>query len=223
MFTGVGTPHNALNGNLDFFDHHPQLLTVGYCTQIGIFTRAAPRVTLSTSVHWGNFQVVTHLHYPCNIFTPYPPDPDTIAASFGAVWRLFRPETITLLSDPHFRPSSVAKICGGVYFESEDGLVFQVSVDKLWDLNYSLRKLCRFDREVFTKAAENLDGMVFDRGIIPINPDAELQEFVRIEVDGVSLDRFRFVCLNDETHVLYEFSKDYLDMVDSDSEGLDLI
>jgi hypothetical protein len=55
----------------------------------------------------------------------------------------------------------------------------------------------------------------------PINLDTELQEFVGIEAGGGSLQRFRFARVKDETHILYEFSKDHADVVDSDLEGLD--
>ena len=166
-FTGVGTPQNALSESSDLFNRFPHFQTLGYCTQIAVFTRSEPRIISSLAPNWGNLQTVTHLIYPCNIFTAYPPDPETIATSLGAMWRQFRPEYHVF--ELKYSPSRAAKIFGGVYIESDDDvLTCRIAVDKLWDLDYSVGKLCRFNKDVFLKEASKLDGKVFDRGIHPL-------------------------------------------------------
>jgi len=164
-FTGVGTPENALNESSELLDRFAQFQTLGYCTQIAVFTRSTPRViSSSTAPNWGNIEIVARLTYPCNIFTEYPPHSDTIATSLGAMWRQFRPEFNVIQSK--YSPSPAAKIFGGVYIESDgDILICQIALDKLWDLNYSVGKLCRFNKDVFLEETRKLDGKAFDRGI----------------------------------------------------------
>jgi hypothetical protein len=205
-FTGVGTPQNAVNESSELLDQFPRLQTLGYCTQIAVFTRSTPRtISSSTPPNWGNIEVVARLNYPCNIFTPYPPDLDTIATSLGAMWRQFRPEFN--ITQSKYSPSSAAKIFGGLYMESDDDrLSCQIALNKLWDLNYSVGKLFRFNKDVFFEETRKLDGRAFDRGI-PFSHMGLIKEFVGIEVCSVSLRRFCFVRVNGEMHILYEFSK----------------
>jgi hypothetical protein len=81
------------------------------------------------------------------------------------MWRQFRPE-FTNDSKEKFTPSPSPKFFGGIYSESDKILTFQLPLDKLWDINYSVQKLCRFNQEIFYEQSEKLDGNVFDRGII---------------------------------------------------------
>ena len=80
------------------------------------------------------------------------------------MWRQFRPEFNVAQSK--YSPSPAAKIFGGVYIESDDDILScQIALDKLWDLNYSVGKLCRFNKDVFLEETRKLDGRAFDRGI----------------------------------------------------------
>jgi len=167
-FTGVGTPQNALNKSSDLLNQFPHFQTLGYCTQIAVFTRSPQRIISSLAPNWGTLEIVARLIYPCNIFTAYPPDPDTIATSLGSMWGQFRPEYNIV--ELKYSPSPAAKIFGAVYIESDDDvLTCQITVHKLWDLDYSVGKLCRFNKDVFLKEAWKLDGKVFDRGIPPFH------------------------------------------------------
>lgn len=214
IFTGVGTPQNALNESSELLDQFPQFQTLGYCTQIAVFTRSTPRIISSTTPpNWGNIEVVARLVYPCNIFIAYPPDPDTIATVLGGMWRQFRPEFNIRQSNYILSPAT--KIFGGVHVESGDDIVScQIALDRVWDLNYSVEKLCRFNKEVFLEETGKLDGRAFDRGI-PRFPKGLIEEFVGIEVCSGSLRSFRFARVNGEMHILYEFSKDLPSRVDA--------
>jgi hypothetical protein len=210
-FTGVGTAENALRDSSELLDQFPAFLTAGYCTQIAIFTRIIPRIISSSTPQWGTLEIVTRLIYPCNIFTEYPPNPDTIATSLGSMWRQFRPE---INIDSKFTPSPTAKIFQGVHFECDDVLICQLAVDKLWDLNYSVGKLCRFNKNVFTDQVEKIEGKSFDRGISHFWCICNLIEFAGIEMCGGSLRSFRFSKIDGNMHILYEFSMDSPDSFD---------
>ena len=81
------------------------------------------------------------------------------------MWRQFRPEFPPFTTN--YIPAVAAKLFDGVYVESDDLLICQVSVDKLWELNYAVSKLCRFNKKVFSKLVGDLDGKAFDRGNFP--------------------------------------------------------
>jgi hypothetical protein len=163
---GVGTPQNALHGCPELLDQYPHFLALGYCTQAALFTRTSPRTIQSSTPEWGTLETVFHHQYLRNIFTPFPPDLDTLATSLGAMWRQFRPEFSSQYPGG-FKSSSSGSMFGGVYTETdEDTVVCKIGIDKLWDVNYFLGKLFRFNKTVFSKIGESLDGMAFDRGTI---------------------------------------------------------
>lgn len=143
---------------------------MGFCTQIAVFTRPSPRtVTFSQAINWGSLAVVSHFHYPCNVFTKFPPDPEVVALSLGGMWRQFRPHATSQYRSSR-NSSPAVKVYGAKYYEL-DNMVCEVDTSKLWDLNYSLQKLCRFDKCVFMKAGQTLEGRTFDRGLpISFNP-----------------------------------------------------
>jgi hypothetical protein len=208
-FTGVGTAHNALNEFPEVVDQY-QFSKVGYCSQIAIFTLPSLvpiPIPVSSVWTWGDLEVVSHFHCPCNVFTEYPPLPETIATSLGSMWRQFRPEYNSLNTRLGFIASPIARISGGIYFDSEEVLVCKVAVDKLWDLNYEVEKLCRFHKDVFLLVGKKLDGKTFDRGILSLCMVLIL-EFEGLEVGGGTLRSFRFVRIDAEMFILYEYSRD---------------
>jgi len=163
-FDGVGTLKNALNESPQLLDSYPQFSNLGYCTQIAIFKKSVVQDLSPRSLpSWGGLQVVTHMQYPCNLFTEYPPAPQTIAHNIGTMWRLFRPEYNFEDSAP-LKPSSVATGFGGTYIEFEDVVVCRMPSKSSWDLSYAIQKLCRFNSEVFSKACFLLDRQIYDRG-----------------------------------------------------------
>jgi hypothetical protein len=179
---------------------------LGCCTQIAVFTEATPRsMPIAIPPSWRSLETVTYLHYPCNIFTGYPPDPSTIATILGGLWRQLRPEYNPDVSG--YVPSPMVKLFDGVFFETEDVLVCQITLQRLWDLNYSVQKLCRFNMEIFLKVSKSLDGNVYDRGVLLTILILTL-EFVGIECRGGSLRSFRFAEINGHSTIFYEFSKD---------------
>jgi len=165
-FTGVGTPQNALNRCPELLHQYPEFLTFGYCTQVAIFVRAAFRCIPAAIPEWNSLEIVSHRRYERNVFTPYPPSSETLATSVGAMWRQFRPDFGSRYPSG-FQPSSSGTIFGGVYSENDEGLVVcWISIEKLWDLNYFLGKLFRFNKIVFQNVGEDLNGMVYDRGTL---------------------------------------------------------
>ena len=141
------------------------------------------------------------------MFTPYPPDLETLTTSLGAMWRQFRPEFSSQYPSG-FRSSSSGSVFGAVYTETdEDTVVCKIGIDKLWDFNYFLGKLFRFNKTTFSKVGDGLDGMAFDRGTI-LRVRRLTQEFVGLETSGASLKSFRFARRDGEIYVLYEFWKD---------------
>ena len=164
-FTGVGTAQNALNMCPEQLDQFPSFAELGFCTQIAIFSRFNPRKIAPTHpLPWGTLHMIADLQYPRNVLTPYPPNPNDIATSLGKMGEFFFPE---FDSDGtfNFEPSPMASSLGRIYCESEDFVVYQVPIQKLWDCFYSLQKLCRFNKDVFLNASKVLHGRKFDRGI----------------------------------------------------------
>jgi len=161
-FAGVGSPQNALRKASELYDQFPHFLDVGYCTQIAIFTRSPSQtISLSPITNWGSLTVISFFHYPCNIFTKYPPDPENIASSLGGMWRQFRPQYQPRTGSA-FEPSQAAKIYEGKYIQLQHSVVCQVDIDNLWDLSYPLQKVCRFDRDVYSEVGKGLDGKEFN-------------------------------------------------------------
>ena len=108
-----------------------------------------------------------HLSYERNIFTPYPPGPDNIASSFGAMWRQFRPDYS--VRHGKIEPSRWAEAFGATHSEEAGVFTCHIALDKLWEMDYSLSKLCRFNKNVFLALGERLVGRVFDQGDSPIH------------------------------------------------------
>jgi hypothetical protein len=98
------------------------------------------------------------------MITTYPPDSSTIATSIGDVWRQFRPEYNAHDTRSGFIASAMSRVIGGEYHEDEEVLVCRVLVEKLYDMNYTLQRLCHFNKEVFMKVGQDLVGQNFDRG-----------------------------------------------------------
>ena len=105
---------------------------------------------------------MTHLSYERNIFTSYPPDPDNIAFSLGAMGRQLCPDYS--MRHRRIEPSRCAEAFGATHSTEAGVLTCQVALTKLWGMDYSLSKLCRFNEKVFLELGERLDGRVFDRG-----------------------------------------------------------
>lgn len=221
-FTGVGTPQNALSRFPELLHQYPDFLTLGYCTQVALFIRVPPRNIPSALPGWGSLDIISHHCYERNVFTPFPPASETLATSVGAIWRQFRPEFSGRFPSG-FKPSSSGTIFGGVYTETDEGtVVCRISIEKLWDINYFLGKLFRFNKMVFLKVGESLDGMEYDRGaLLPI--ERLIKEFIGMETSGGSLRSFRFSRREGEMCVRYEFWKDPPEIFDhidaSDTEN----
>jgi hypothetical protein len=85
------------------------------------------------------------------------------------MWRQFRPE----LDSPHLHaginPSPIGKRFGAAYSDSGDVVICRIPIDKLWDLNYAMEKICRFNKDVFLDVAGNLVGKVFERGMTSVH------------------------------------------------------
>jgi hypothetical protein len=201
----VGTPQNALAGSPEILSQFPHFLNIGYCTQIAIFTRSLPRAIIDTTPSWGTLEVIINLQYPANMLTTYPPSSETIASSIGDLWRQFRPD-YNARHKRGFIASAMARIVNGDYHESQDVLVCQIPLEKLYDMNYNLQKLCHFNKGVFEQVAQDLDGQSFDRGTFLLWSSL-IPEFVGMEVGRGSLRSFRFVLDNPGIHVLYEYSR----------------
>jgi hypothetical protein len=166
-FTGVGTARNALSHFPHFLDEHPKFQSLGYATQVAVFTKPHPRLISRTIPEWGALPIKRHFTYERNIFTPYPPGPDDLVSSLGAMWRQFRPEYS--MRTRKIEPSSWAEAFGATHSEKAGILTCQLAVERLWGMDYSLSKLCRFNEKVFLELTEKLDGRVFDRGL-PLRP-----------------------------------------------------
>ena len=70
-------------------------------------------------------------------------------------------------------------------------MVCRINIEKLWDINYFLGKLFRFNKMVFLKVGENLDGMEYDRGaLLPI--DRLIEEFIGMEDIWRVVEEFSF-------------------------------
>ena len=217
-FTGVGTPKNALRGCAGLLHQFPHFLTAGYCSQVAVFRRALTQPEQILTPEWGGLEIIFHRLYERNVFTPYPPDPESIATPFGAVWRQFRPE-FSSQYPAGFKPSFSGSTFGGVYTETdEDSVVCQIRIEKLWDVIYTLGKLCRFNKTMFMKVGENLEGMAFDRGIV-VSGHGLMKEFVGIEGSGGSLRSFWFARRDSEMCVFYEFWKDPPKIFQTRDEG----
>lgn len=91
-------------------------------------------------------------------------------------------------------------------------LTCQFAVEKLWGMDYSLSKLCRFNDRLFFALTEKLDGRVFERGnsfrVWGI-PKLTFVEFVGLEVSRSSLRSFRFAKIEGKMYILYEYPIEY--------------
>jgi hypothetical protein len=168
-FTGVGTAYNALNQNLSVLEQFPNLRSTGYCTQAAVFTACSSKIQSgqpSSTSSWGNLEIVSHAHYARNIWTEFPPSSETVASSLGALWRHFCPEYHARNTQCGFHASPAAKMMHGIYFEEESVVVCQLSIAELWSFDYSLGKLCRFNKAVFLEIGEKIVNQTYDRGYI---------------------------------------------------------
>jgi hypothetical protein len=160
-FSGVGTPKNAIAGFPQILDRFPHLLNIGYCTQTAVFTRAASRAITPMSPSFGPLEVLWNHQYPANMITAYPPDSTTIATSLGDIWRQFRP---VYSRSEGFSASSLSRVLNGKLIQTKEELICRIPVEKLYDVNYNIQKLCHFNKDVFLQVGHTLGGQTFDRG-----------------------------------------------------------
>lgn len=163
-FTGVGTAYNVLNECLEFLEKNPHLRELGYCTQIAIFTRPEFRSIPVTPVLTGNFEVIIERHFPRNNFDEYPPSPEALAACVGAVWRVFQPNCRQIPSAGEIRPPRSASSYLAKYQETNDLILCCVPLSALWDFNYSLEKLFRYNKDLYMEVGGKLEHKEYDNG-----------------------------------------------------------
>lgn len=126
------------------------------------------------------------------------------------MWRQFRPEYS--VRTRKIEPSSWAEAFGAIHLEKAGILTCQLALERLWGMDYSLSKLCRFNEKVFLELTEKLDGRVFDRGPPP-PPYSYIcvlsLEFAGLESSKSSMRSFRFAKIEGKMYILYEHPTEY--------------
>ena len=83
------------------------------------------------------------------------------------MWRQFRPDYS--VRHGKIEPSRWAEAFGATHSEEAGVLTCQIALHQLWEMDYSLSKLCRFNKNVFLALGERLVGRVFDQGDSPFH------------------------------------------------------
>jgi hypothetical protein len=213
----VGTVHNAFPQGIPLDPSIEEALPtrVGFCTQIAVLRRQLPReVALSIPESWEPLTVVMDKVYERNVFDKFPPRGDTLADMVGKLWRRFSAASV----DDELS-GGLLELYRGTAKEQEENVMCCIPLESIWEYDYDVKKLCRFDKAVFLEVAETLQKVEFGRGML-----------LCVEVDTVgvqggmptSLLSYRFLKRDEEMHIEYTFSKESPEGSESDHDVISI-